>query len=67
MEKAKEKADEEAKAKADAEAEEKAAEILLKGEAEAKKFYESRQKSAEQVADWLVKEVMSAYGCCRDV
>ena len=54
-------------ANAEKEAEEKAAGILLKGEAEAKKFYESRQKSAEQVADWLVKEVMSAYGCCRDV
>ncbi|MCE5202500.1 MAG: hypothetical protein LLF78_08330 [Synergistaceae bacterium] len=54
-------------ANAEKEAEVKAKDILLKGEDEAKKFYESRKESVKEVADWLLKEVMKTYGSCRDV
>lgn len=54
-------------AAAEKEAEIRGRDILAKGEAESKAFYEGRKKTAEQVADWLVREVTAAYGSCRNV
>ena len=54
-------------ATAEKEADARAKEILAKGEADAKAFYESRKDEAGKTADWLVKEVTAAYGSCRDV
>ena len=49
-------------AAAEKEAEAKAAEMTAKGEADAKAFYESKKNETAKVADWLVSEVMAAYG-----
>ena len=49
-------------AEAEREAEAKANEITAKGEAEAKVFYENNKDKTDKVADWLVGEVMAAYG-----
>lgn len=49
-------------ANAEKEAEVKAAEILQKGQSDAKLFYEQKKDSAENVANWLVREVISTYG-----
>ena len=54
-------------ANAEKEAEAKAKEILLKGEEEAKSFYNSKKANADEVANWLVREVTATYGSCRDV
>ena len=54
-------------ANAEKEAEAKAKEILLKGEEEAKSFYSSKKANAEEVANWLVREVTATYGSCRNV
>lgn len=51
---------------AEQEAEAKAAEIMQKGQSDAKLFYEQNKSSAEGVADWLVREVIDTYGICRD-
>lgn len=53
-------------ANAEKEAEEKAAEILLKGQSDAKAFYEQGKGSVEGVADWLVREVIGIYGSRRN-
>lgn len=45
-------------------AEIKAGEILKKGQKEAQEYYENKKASAPEVADWLVKEVMTTYGSC---
>mgnify|MGYP006924664611 FL=1 len=49
---------------AEKEAEVKAAEILEKGRTEARECYEKKKAAAAEVADWLVKEVMTTYGSC---
>lgn len=49
-------------AAAEKEAEVKAQELTAKGEAEAKSFYDGRKKKTGAVAEWLVSEVMAAYG-----
>ena len=49
-------------AEAEREAEAKALEITKKGEADAKAFYEGKKKETDEVADWLVREVMASYG-----
>ncbi|MDO5116111.1 MAG: cell envelope biogenesis protein TolA [Synergistaceae bacterium] len=49
-------------AAADQEAEARAGEITAKGEADAKLFYEKKKNETKEVADWLVREVMAAYG-----
>lgn len=54
-------------ANAEKEAETKALDILQKGQADAELFYEQKKKSVEEVANWLVREVMATYGSCRDV
>lgn len=51
---------------AEKEAEAKAAAILQKGQSDAKAFYEQKKSSAEDVADWLVGEVISTYGSFRN-
>ena len=51
-------------ANAEKEAELKAREILEKGQKDAKDYYENKKDSAAEVADWLVKEVMTTYGSC---
>ena len=48
-------------------AEAKARKITANGEAEAKVFYEKKKNETDEVANWLVREVMSAYGSRRDV
>ena len=45
----------------------KARKITANGEAEAKVFYEKKKNETDEVANWLVREVMSAYGSRRDV
>ena len=52
---------------AEQEAEAKARKITANGEAEAKVFYEKKKNETDEVANWLVREVMSAYGSRRDV
>jgi vacuolar-type H+-ATPase subunit H len=47
---------------AEAEAEAKAAETLAEGRKAADEFYDSSKNKVAGAADWLVKEVMSAYG-----
>lgn len=54
-------------ASAEKEAEVKAEEIIKKGETEAKNFYDSKKSSADDVASWLVREVVAAYGSCQNV
>ncbi|EHL65647.1 hypothetical protein [Cloacibacillus evryensis] len=54
-------------AAAEQEAEAKARKITANGEAEAKVFYEKKKNETDEVANWLVREVMSAYGSRRDV
>lgn len=54
-------------ANAEKEAEAKALDILQKGQTDAELFYEQKKKSVEEVANWLVREVMATYGSCRDV
>lgn len=54
-------------ANAEKEAETKALDILQKGQTDAELFYEQKKKSVEEVANWLVREVMATYGSCRDV
>ena len=49
-------------AEAEKEAEAKALEITKKGEQDAKAFYEGKKKDTDEVADWLVREVMASYG-----
>ena len=45
-----------------------AAKILAaKGEADAKSFYEKKKNETDGVANWLVREVMAAYGSRRNV
>lgn len=56
----------EAVANTEKEAEVKAAEILEKGQADAKSFYEAQKGAAEEVASWLVREVVGTYGSCRN-
>ena len=51
-------------AHAEREAEESACTILAQGMDAAEKLYESKKKDVETVADWLVKEVTTAYGSC---
>jgi len=51
-------------ANAEKEAEQKAGEILEIGKKEAQECYENRKDSASEVADWLVREVMTNYGSC---
>lgn len=51
-------------AAAEREAEAHALEITEKGDLEAADFYKSRKKLTEETANWLVKEVKSAYGTC---
>ncbi len=51
-------------ANAEKEAEQKAAEILEKGRMEAQDYYQGKKASVAEVADWLVKEVMTTYGSC---
>lgn len=51
---------------AEKEAEAKAAEIMQKGQSDAKVFYEQKKSSADGVADWLVREVINTYGIRRD-
>lgn len=51
-------------ANAEKEAELKAREILEKGQKDAKDYYENKKDSVAEVADWLVKEVMTTYGSC---
>ena len=46
-------------AEAEKEAEAKALEITKKGEQDAKAFYEGKKKDTDEVADWLVREVMA--------
>lgn len=47
---------------AEKEAEAKALEITEKGEEDAKAFYAGKKKDTDEVADWLVREVMASYG-----
>jgi vacuolar-type H+-ATPase subunit H len=47
---------------AESEAEAKAVEAVEKGGKEADGFYASNKSKTADVTDWLVKEVMSAYG-----
>lgn len=54
-------------AAAEKDVEAKAREITARGEAEAKAFYEKKKNETDGVANWLVREVMSAYGSRRDV
>lgn len=54
-------------ANAEKEAEAKAEGILELGRSKSKSFYENKKKSAEEVADWLVREVTATYGSCRNV
>lgn len=54
-------------ANAEKEAEIKAETIIIKGEEEAKNFYDSKKSSTDDVAGWLVKEVVAAYGSCQNV
>lgn len=54
-------------AAAEKEAEAKAQEITAKGEADAKSFYEKKKNETDGVANWLVREVMAAYGSRRNV
>lgn len=56
----------ESTANADVEAEKRAAEILRRGELDAKAFYEQKKGQAEGVADWLVEEVIRTYGSGQD-
>ena len=49
-------------AAADQEAEEKAKVLTAKGESDARAFYEKKKNGTEEVAKWLVREVMAAYG-----
>lgn len=56
----------ESTADAEKEAGERAAVILRDGESDAKALYEREKSSAEGVAAWLVREVISTYGSCRD-
>lgn len=51
-------------ANAEIEADAKAKDILQNGQNAAKLFYENKKKSAEEVANWLVKEVTATYGSC---
>ena len=51
-------------ANAEKDAELKAGEILEKGRKEAHECYVNTKASAAEVADWLVKEVMTTYGSC---
>ena len=51
-------------ANAEKDAELKAGEILEKGQTDAQEYYEKRKNSVAEVADWLVKEVMTTYGSC---
>ena len=51
-------------ANAEKEAEQKAGEILEIGKKEAQECYENSKDSASEVADWLVREVMTNYGSC---
>lgn len=54
-------------AEAEKEAELKAQEILAKGEADAKAFYDTKKGSVEEVSNWLVREVVDTYGSCPNV
>jgi V/A-type H+-transporting ATPase subunit G/H len=47
---------------AEAEAEKSAAKIVREGRAGAEKFYDETKPRVAEVAEWLVKEVVSAYG-----
>lgn len=49
-------------AEAEKEAEAKALEMVKQGEIDANAFYESKKKDTDEVADWLVREVMASYG-----
>lgn len=51
-------------ANAEKEAEVEAAGILQKGRKDSQEYYEKKKASAAEVADWLVKEVMTTYGSC---
>jgi vacuolar-type H+-ATPase subunit H len=48
--------------KAEGEAEASAVKIVNDGREEADRFYSGAKPRAAEVADWLAKEVMSAYG-----
>ncbi|MDR0764466.1 MAG: hypothetical protein LBE65_02610 [Synergistaceae bacterium] len=48
--------------KAEAEAGNAAAKIVDGGRADAKKFYDKTKSRVAEVSEWLVKEVVSAYG-----
>jgi vacuolar-type H+-ATPase subunit H len=48
--------------KAESEAEAIAVESVENGSRDAEEFYESKKPSVGGVSEWLVKEVMSAYG-----
>jgi V/A-type H+-transporting ATPase subunit G/H len=48
--------------RAESEAEATAVKTVEIGKAEALRFYSGKKTSAAEVADWLVKEVMSTYG-----
>ncbi|MEG1836935.1 MAG: hypothetical protein RRZ70_02900 [Synergistaceae bacterium] len=54
-------------ANAEKEAELKAQNILAKGEAEAKVFYDTKKNEVEEVSNWLVREVVATYGSCPNV
>ena len=47
---------------AEKEAEAKALEKTKKGGQDAKAFYEGKKKGLDEVAGWLVREVMASYG-----
>lgn len=47
---------------AEKDAELRAEEITAKGEADAKAFYEEKKNETQEVANWLVREVMATYG-----
>lgn len=51
---------------AEREAETKAAEIMQKGQSDARAFYEEKKDLVENAADWLVREVIETYGIRRD-
>jgi V/A-type H+-transporting ATPase subunit G/H len=48
--------------RAEGEAEVSAVKIVDEGREETMRFYSEKQSRTAEVADWLVKEVMSAYG-----
>ena len=53
-------------AEAEKEADVEAEKIMTEGDNTAKGYYEERKNKVNEVAKWLVKEVVASYGSCKD-